>query len=110
MSAVFCCILGTIITMTAMWIIPFLGKGLVDISNRIIGFAGGPVLGVFSEGPSPGSRASLFGNPLVVLLIRMFICWAKVSASRFHSRSTRRSASWHRYLRIDWQSAVSRGR
>lgn len=41
---------GLLITMCAAWVIPSLGESMIDISNRIIGFAGGPVLGVFLLG------------------------------------------------------------
>ena len=106
---------GAIITMTAMWIIPFLGKGLVDISNRIIGFAGGPVLGVFLLGMF-SRRASPAGVIIgaitsFALLIGMFIVGAKVSASLGFIHALR--GGRHRGIDtcgIDWQSAVSRGR
>ena len=41
---------GVVITGFAAWVIPVLGEGMIEISNRIIGFAGGPVLGVFLLG------------------------------------------------------------
>jgi SSS family transporter len=41
---------GAVITGFAAWVIPLLGESLIDISNRIIGFAGGPVFGVFLLG------------------------------------------------------------
>jgi sodium-coupled monocarboxylate transporter 8/12 len=68
---------GVVITTTAIWVIPFLGESLVDKSNRIIGFAGGPVLGVFLLGMF-SRRASSTGAILgacgsFLLLVAMFL-------------------------------------
>jgi sodium-coupled monocarboxylate transporter 8/12 len=73
----FIVIWGMIITMTAVWVVPFLGESLVDKSNRIIGFAGGPVLGVFLLGMF-SRRASPIGAMLgacgsFLLLLALFL-------------------------------------
>jgi Na+/proline symporter len=41
---------GVLITIIAAQVIPALGESMIGISNRIIGFAGGPALGVFLLG------------------------------------------------------------
>jgi SSS family transporter len=51
---------GSVITAFAAWVIPMLGESMIDISNRILGFAGGPVLGVFLLGMF-SRRANTFG-------------------------------------------------
>jgi SSS family transporter len=51
---------GAVITGFAAWVIPMLGESMIDISNRIVGFAGGPVLGVFLLGMF-SKRANAFG-------------------------------------------------
>jgi Na+/proline symporter len=68
---------GVVIKTTAIWVIPFLGESLVDKSNRIIGFAGGPVLGVWLLGMF-SRRASSTGAILgacgsFLLLVAMFL-------------------------------------
>jgi Na+/proline symporter len=68
---------GALITACAAWLIPALGDSMIDISNRIIGFAGGPVLGVFLLGMF-SRRASATGVVIGALvsfasLIALFI-------------------------------------